>query len=103
MQIRSLAAALSLALAGCASAPDPDRTGPSFVGVVGTPFVIVFKVPTCAFTIAFAGPVAGLSELARPWPPINAFYGEGDRYTELRSDLDQSLRQNCGPPYAVVP
>jgi hypothetical protein len=86
------ASLLAASLAGCASgpaAPDPRQT---FVSVVGTPFLIAFKIPVCAASVALAAPLGGATGLA---PTAEAW--------EIRRDLDRGLTQNCGPPYVLSP
>ena len=91
MRRQAIAAALVLAAAGCASPAPPDPQQ-SAIGAVGTPFLIAFKIPTCVLTVALAAPLAGATGLA-PSPQSWA----------IRADLDASVRQNCGPPYALAP
>jgi hypothetical protein len=78
---------LSIALTGCAEGHAP---GDTFIDIVGTPFLIGFKIPFCLASIAVAGPIAGLAAL-NP--------GEDGRETERA--LGAGLAENCGPPYAV--
>ena len=90
MKKQAIAAAFVLAAAGCASPPpDPQQ---SAIGAIGTPFFIAFKIPTCGVTLALAAPLAGAAGLA-PSPQTAA----------INADLDQSVRQNCGPPYVLAP
>lgn len=86
------AAVLIAALSACTVVegppPGPPTAGPATV--LGTPFLIAFKVPFCAATVAIAAPLAGLTGLA---PTLEA--------REMRRDLDAGVAQNCGPPYAL--
>lgn len=101
MQASALAALLLLPLAGCAGTADGYATpgfpspyaaaGETFVSVVGTPFLLAFKVPVCAASIAIAGPIAGVSALTA---------GGGQ---ETRRILGEGLVENCGPPYVLAP
>jgi hypothetical protein len=91
MKKQAIAAVLVLAAAGCASPPPPDPQQ-SAISAVGTPFLIAFKIPVCVVSVALAAPLAGATGLA-PSPESSA----------IRADLDQGLRQNCGPPYVLAP
>ena len=95
MRIKALAILLAVALGGCASSTAPpvaeSRAGNTVVAVVGTPFLLAFKVATCALTVAVAAPAAGI--LALGVDP----YGEGFDY------LGSGVAHNCGPPYALSP
>jgi len=95
MNSKVAAALLTVALAGCAGNPEASRQEPSFISVVGTPFLIAFKIPTCVVSVAIAAPLAGASQLAEPSPVIDP--------PSLRRDLDEGLIHNCGPPYVVAP
>jgi hypothetical protein len=66
---------------------------PSVVSVVGTPFLLAFKVPVCVGSLVLAGPIAGISMLTPPTP---------DKI-ELRDDLERGTEENCGQPYVVTP
>ena len=94
MRSNTMAAILALALAGCANSPEPPRANENFVSVIGTPFLIAFKIPTCVATIAIAAPIAGAWQLA----------SRGDVFyqPDLRRELDDGVIQNCGPPYVVT-
>jgi hypothetical protein len=85
--------AFLLCLSGCAE-PPPARPV-SAVSVVGTPFLIAFKIPTCVTTLAIAGPAAALQQLAAP--------NEDRLQPDIRPALDAGIDENCGPPYVVVP
>lgn len=87
---------LVLFVAGCAAPPPPPEAEPvSPVSVIGTPFLIAFKVPVCAVTLAMAGPIAAMQQLAVP--------KEGDLSTDFRPELNAGIVSNCGPPYVVLP
>ena len=82
-------------LAGCAAPPPPASQPVSPVSVIGTPFLIAFKIPACVATIAIAGPAAALQQMAAPT--------EDGLQPDIRPALDFGIEQNCGPPYAVLP
>jgi len=97
---RVISLAFVLFVAGCAVAPPPPPPGAapvvvSPVSVIGTPFLLAFKVPVCALTLAFAAPAAAAQQLAAP----NLDAPEYD----IRPALDAGVVENCGPPYAVMP
>lgn len=94
MRSITVASVLALALTGCASSPEPPRGNGTFISVIGTPFLIAFKIPTCVASILLAAPIAGASQLGDPGED---FYEPG-----LRRDLDDGLIQNCGPPYVLT-
>jgi hypothetical protein len=77
-----------------AAAPARPAAGPSFLSIVGTPFLIAFKIPVCAATIAVSAPLAGLSALTS-----NA-ETEG---RDMRRQLAYGINENCGPPWVVAP
>ena len=90
MKKQAIAALLVLTAAGCTSPPpDPQQTA---VSALGTPFLIAFKIPVCAATVALAAPLAGATGLAPTY----------DSHV-IRAELDAGLRQNCGPPYVLAP
>jgi hypothetical protein len=95
MKSKVAAMLLASALVGCAASPEAPRQTPSFISVVGTPFLIALKIPVCVGSIAIAAPLAGASQLAESNSVIDE-YG-------LRRDLDEGLVHNCGPPYVVTP
>jgi len=92
MRGRSGTAMLFLLLAACAgpSGQQPGA-GDTLVSIVGTPFLIAFKIPVCVLSLVVAAPVAGASALT-----------PGDGH-ELREALGAGIQQNCGPPYVVTP
>jgi hypothetical protein len=89
---------LVAALGACATPPDqpaqPADGGGAALSVVGTPFLIAFKIPVCLATLVIAGPVGGAAALTDRNSPL------GD---ELRDGLADGITQNCGPPYVVTP
>jgi len=91
MKKQVIAALLVLTAAGCASPPQPDPQQTA-INTLGTPFLIAFKIPVCAATVALAAPLAGATALAPA-------YHSG----VIRAELDESVRQNCGPPYWLYP
>ena len=91
MKKQVIAALLVLTAAGCASPPQPDPQQTA-INTLGTPFLIAFKIPVCAVTVALSAPLAGAAGLS-PSPSAWA----------IRADLDDSVRQNCGPPYVLAP
>jgi hypothetical protein len=103
MPIKRLAIVLVLALAGCASGTGAETKGVGVVDVIATPPYLALKVPTCAFNLAVAAPLAALSQLAQPWPPVPALYpNSGDAMIELRRGLNADVTHACGPPFAVT-
>jgi hypothetical protein len=98
MPIRTLVALLSLAVAGCTTSSE-GQSEPNLIAVAATPPYIGFKVPFCPATVAVAAPLAAISQLARPWPPVPAFYEGGDYAANLRQGLNEAIIANCGPPY----
>ena len=91
MKKQAIAALLVLTATGCASSTPPDPQQ-SAISALGTPFLIAFKIPVCAATVALAAPLAGATGLT----PTN------DSHI-IRAELDESVRQNCGPPYVLAP
>jgi hypothetical protein len=79
---------VSIALTSCADNRPP---GDTFIDIVGTPFLLGFKIPFCLASIVVAGPIAGMSALSP---------SEDARETERA--LGAGLAENCGPPYAVT-
>lgn len=97
--MRRIVPALLLAgmLGACASVPgngSQSDGGGQVLAAVGTPFLIVAKVPVCILTLVVAGPAAAVSEL-----------GEDDNSLgqEVHQSLADGIDRNCGPPYAVSP
>jgi hypothetical protein len=118
MSRNALVAPLMLALAACASTPDPgpaklaaaptppaqaspnspppaSNSGPSAAGwavsILGTPFALGMKTVACAATLVVAAPVAGFLTLG-----VDPS-GEGYQV------LGNGIAANCGPPYVVSP
>ena len=91
MKKQAIAVLVALTAAGCASSPPPDAQQ-STINTLGTPFLIAFKIPVCAVTVALAAPLAGATGLA---PTYDS--------RVIRAELDESVRQNCGPPYVLAP
>ena len=90
MKKQVIAALMILTAAGCASSPpDPQQ---STINTLGTPFLIAFKIPVCAVTVALAAPLAGATGLT---PTYDS--------RVIRAELDDGVRQNCGPPYVLAP
>jgi hypothetical protein len=88
--------AFALILAGCAAPPPPPQAEPvTPVSVIGTPFLIAFKIPACVATVAIAGPAAALQQLAAPT--------QDGLQPDIRPALDAGMAANCGPPYYVLP
>jgi len=105
MRVRIWIAGLGLALAGCAGNPNAPTATPSTgtvspIGVIGTPVLLVAKIPACAVTALFAAPLAAASVLERPDPALAPL--RPDEGASLRADLDDGLIANCGPPYVVT-
>jgi len=88
---RLLALSILLLGGGCVSNPDGSLQPPELITVVGTPFLIAFKIPTCVASLALAAPAAGGLEPASPYA----------REQRFRPYLRDGVKQNCGPPYAV--
>jgi|ERR1700691_1254193 hypothetical protein len=97
MQRKALLGLMILALAGCAGTATSPPPQPSFVGIVGTPWLIALKIPVCTATILMAGPVAAVATLSNPGLDGNL------AASDTRYDLDRGLNENCGPPYVVTP
>lgn len=103
MRNQALAAAIALSMAGCAGAPSDDAAGPAppssaarlgeaVVSVAGTPFLLAFKIPVCAATVAVAAPLAGAFALG----------GKASARAGQRA-LGEGIAANCGPPYVLSP
>lgn len=95
-----LAVVLALAVEGCATAPPddaaqsapPPSAGRTALSIIGTPFLLAFKVPACVVSAAVAAPLAGAAQLAGSY--------QGER---LEDNLGNGLEKNCGPPYVLTP
>ena len=89
---------LLTALAACSTPTNPpDAAGnpqptPSTVvlSAIGTPFLLAFKIPICALTLAVVAPAAGASEAVTDGAKARQVFADG-------------LTSNCGPPYLVTP
>ncbi len=106
MRTQALAVLFALSLAGCASGPSNDtadatpavppspatRVGETVLSVTGTPFLLAFKIPVCAATVAIAAPLAGAFALTDEY---NARAGQ--------RALGEGIARNCGPPYVLWP
>jgi hypothetical protein len=86
-------------LLGACSTPTnpPDSAGntqptasTTVLSVIGTPFLILAKIPICAATLAVVAPATGMSEVVT----------DG---AQARRVLADGLSSNCGPPYVVAP
>jgi class 3 adenylate cyclase len=98
MKHLALAILLSTALSACAAAPQDARAPTAestIVSVIGTPFLIAFKIPVCAVTLAAAAPAAGMIAMV---PPEDV-----PEPGKARQVLADGVRANCGPPYAIAP
>ena len=100
MQTKAFVALMAVALAGCSMANSeslpntsayPPRSA-DFVSTVATPFLLVLKVPACVASAALAGPFVGASALV-----------DYDGGQEARHTARQTVKQTCGPPYALTP
>lgn len=89
------AASIVVSLAACTTQSTPTESAHTFVSIVGTPFLLAFKIPICAATVAIAAPTAALSSIADPSPNI--------AQSRLEPALDDGVARNCGPPYALIP
>ncbi|HKW52463.1 MAG TPA: hypothetical protein VJO12_02145 [Stellaceae bacterium] len=99
MSIKHAAAMLGLALlAGCTQAAPTEPVAPVVTGAISTPFLIALKVPACAITLAVAGPITALTELASP-PVLAPGDYDGAMTASIRDEVVDGVRQNCGPPY----
>jgi hypothetical protein len=94
MRIKILSIIVTLSISGCAASAPPPTPGAVAVSAIGTPFLLAFKIPLCAASVALAGPIAGVTGLV---PAGDA------RARDLGRDLSDGVAQNCGPPYALSP
>jgi hypothetical protein len=98
MKPLGLSILLAIGLSACAAAPK-DASQPSaastVLSVVGTPFLIAFKIPVCAATLAVVAPAAGMAAMVPP--------EDNPEPGKARQVLADGVRANCGPPYAVAP
>jgi hypothetical protein len=73
-------------------APPPVDNGTAVLHAVGTPILILAKVPICLLTVLIAAPMAAASQLS------------GDPHgSDTRRSLAEGIDQNCGPPYSLLP
>lgn len=91
MKHKILTGLLIWLLAGCAGPPPPDPNE-TFVSALATPGFVILKVPVCVGTMVLAVPTAAVTGLV---PTAEA--------RDIRRDLDDGLRFNCGPPYVLQP
>ncbi|HUK08853.1 MAG TPA: hypothetical protein VLX09_13355 [Stellaceae bacterium] len=75
-------------------APLPEPT-PRVSSVLGTPFLIAFKVPACIASAIVSAPVAALYTLANQ----GAIPPEQDLY----EDVDRANETYCGEPWTIPP
>ena len=106
MRTQALAALFALSMASCASGPSNYTAGPApatppspaaragetVVSLVGTPFLLAFKIPVCAATVAIAGPLAAAFALT-----------DGSNARNAQRVLGEGIASNCGPPYVFTP
>jgi hypothetical protein len=100
MRLEPLIVLFASVLAGCASEPAGDAHGSSDAGnpgktavsVIGTPFLLAFKIPVCIATAVIAGPIAGAAALT-----------SNDGGAGVQRVLGEGLDANCGPPYVLEP
>lgn len=90
----ALVALIVAAVAGCSNADDAHPQA-YVTSAFGTPFVIALKVPACGVTLGLAGPASAALTLATKAP--------ADQTLQARQALEDGIRDNCGPPYAVDP
>ena len=91
MQTKAFMALLAVALAGCSTA-NSESPPNTIVGVVATPFFLALKVPACVASAALAGPFVGASALL-----------DYDGAQQARYTASATVKQTCGPPYALTP
>lgn len=95
MRRATIAATIISFVCACTTQSTAPENAHTFVSVVGTPFLLAFKIPICAATVALAAPGAALSALAKPSP--------NTAQPPLRPTLDEGVDDNCGPPYFLQP
>jgi hypothetical protein len=71
-----------------------DGGGGQVLAAIGTPFLIVAKVPVCVLTLVVAGPAAAVNELSED---------DNSLGQEVNQSLADGIDRNCGPPYAISP
>src|SRR5438034_959636 len=80
--------------ARCSGAPPPPPPpGRTAVSIIGTPFLIAFKIPVCIVSAAMAGAMTGVA---------GALGGNGGP-ASLEQSLGEGVEKNCGPPWALNP
>jgi hypothetical protein len=92
---------LALVLAGCVTAPPPSQAGaPSppppgrtAISIIGTPFLLAFKIPVCVVSAAMAGAMTG----------VEGALGGTNGPASLEQSLGEDVEKNCGPPWVVNP
>src|ERR1700681_3841997 len=95
----TLAVLVALTLAGCVSPPPsdaaarPPNAGGTALAVIGTPFYIAAKIPTCGVAAAIAAPLAAISQLAGDYHQGTIARGGG----RINDDLADGLAFDCGP------
>lgn len=93
-----IALVILLALTCCATPPPsgvaapPTSPGRTALSVIGTPFLIAFKIPVCVISAVIAAPLAGAAQLTDSY-----------QRTRLDYELGDGLERNCGPPYVLTP
>jgi len=98
MRNELLIALLALSLSGCAASPpattiaDSPAKSDDFVSIVGTPFLLVLKVPACLASAVLSGPIVGASILL-----------DNDQGREAKYMARETIKQTCGPPYVASP
>jgi hypothetical protein len=90
------AAVLAASLVACAAPQGGGEVdgGAAVLTAIGTPFLIVAKIPVCLLTIVAAGPIGATATLVPPEDPLGH---------DVRQGLADGIDNNCGPPYAVTP
>src|SRR5260370_16440227 len=91
---------VGLALDGGASASPPGQAavspppspGRTALSIIGTPFLIAFKIPVCVISAVMAGALVGAAQLASTSDAAS-----------VEQALGEGLETNCGPPYVVDP
>jgi len=90
MPIKGISILATLLLAGCASdggTASSGQGGVSPVGVVGTPFLVLLKIPVCIATAVLGAPVAAAAAIAH--------------HPEAERGISDGIANNCGPPYTI--
>ena len=103
MRVGGILLLLAIGLVGCATPQGPQGGSGTFVSVVGTPFLVAFKIPVCVTTVAIGGPIAGASALAQSSAEEITLAHDPDPERSLRRAINEGLVENCGPPYVITP